>query len=727
MEISTVEEIRLLLKYIAQGYKVPKILYDHVMDVAVREIEEKKRVVLIKRDPDVSTGRFQGRYVKIISGATLEIHPTEVGPFGADFDGDMMAIYAPMSEEAQTEAKERMIKATGTSKINDPNFSLSKEMMTGIFTLTYKQKKNTPKVIKTVEEAIKLHIGTIVKIKYKGNHKTTAGRVVFNNALPKWYPFVDEPVDKKVVNRIVSEIIEKSHSDFITTMNKLNDVSFHYATMYPSSFGLDMMEISPELLKLKERLAKEKDPAKQSLIVDKLMPDALLRHMKKNQPELYLQIASGAAKGTNQIQQVMVAKGIIADPEGNILPPITKSISDGYSATEYFDASAGARKGIIDRSLNTAHGGYSYRKIVFVVGNVELNHRVRNCGTTRGLNLKLTPELFKKLRGRYIVDGRDFKPVTPKMVGQKIELRSPVFCTTSKICPTCYGELHKQLNTRNVGMVAAQQMNISEKIMKSFHLGGAVELKTLDLVNELMVNVDEMKRSKIEKNVYQKEDILYLKDEFASITIDTTRYSKDYIKIDKDVIELKAGYFEISFRDISSKLTIEQDTILFLTGDIEKSKGIITIMYGKDDKLFSVKPKAKDFTKLAQVMDAYVGGKSPWVDPESLYMKFFRGMFINEENYDSVHLEILLSNILRDSKDPQKPARLVTPYNPKLYSIKTLPSIISYPLGIAFENFNKSISYGMISERSPASPIEKVVLGETLLKDEDVEKYRSRA
>jgi hypothetical protein len=38
---ASIEEIRLALKYMAKGYKVPKIVHDVIFETAVREIEEK--------------------------------------------------------------------------------------------------------------------------------------------------------------------------------------------------------------------------------------------------------------------------------------------------------------------------------------------------------------------------------------------------------------------------------------------------------------------------------------------------------------------------------------------------------------------------------------------------------------------------------------------------------------------------------------------------------------
>jgi hypothetical protein len=85
---TNIDELRKILSYLSKGYKVPKIVYDTIFEIAVREIEEKKRVVLIKRDPNVHKGRIQSVYVKIIDGETINVHPGIVNGFGADFDGD---------------------------------------------------------------------------------------------------------------------------------------------------------------------------------------------------------------------------------------------------------------------------------------------------------------------------------------------------------------------------------------------------------------------------------------------------------------------------------------------------------------------------------------------------------------------------------------------------------------------------------------------------------------
>jgi hypothetical protein len=88
-----VDELRKLLKFFYRGYKVPKIISDTLWDTAVREVENKGRAVLVKRDPNVERDRISAMFVKIVDGGSIRMHPSSVRGFGADFDGDSTYSY----------------------------------------------------------------------------------------------------------------------------------------------------------------------------------------------------------------------------------------------------------------------------------------------------------------------------------------------------------------------------------------------------------------------------------------------------------------------------------------------------------------------------------------------------------------------------------------------------------------------------------------------------------
>ena len=473
----TIDEIRKLLTFISKGYKVPKIVYDTIRKVAKVEIEDKDRVVLVKRDPDIGRGRIQAMYVKIVEGNAIEFYPPSVVGFGADFDGDSVAVYLPLSKEAQAEARSKMVVATSNEKIDSQNFAISNEMLGGLYVLTTRDKGGV--YIKMDDRLETLDADTIEKykdkdpgkrviIKYKGSMiQTTLGRVVFNSLLPDYVRFWDKVADKKTTQKLLSDIIAVNKNDYGLVIDNLMKFGFYYSTVYPLTVSLDMLTIPKSLEKKKQKLLTLETVEEKDLLVKEMEKD-MMDHLKNNVPDIYKLVVSGAVKSASQVRQIMVAKGLIQDPSGNILPPITNSFTDGYTPKQYFDASAAARKGVIDRALNTAYGGYEYRKIIYVVGNVKASLDNPDCETNLTLNVKCSNDMFKRLQGRYVLDSNNkVVPVDSSMIGRMIRLRSPIYCQSWKICRTCYGELLRQVKSENVGIISAQEVgSLSERIMK---------------------------------------------------------------------------------------------------------------------------------------------------------------------------------------------------------------------------------------------------------------------
>jgi hypothetical protein len=390
---------------------------------------------------------------------------------------DTYGLYAPLSEEAQKQVKDKMVSAYDFNSLGGTHFELNKEMFIGLYTLTYTQLKDkTIKKPKNFEELDKLHIGQIVEYTLKGKRiKTTAGRIIFNLTLPKWFPIVNEEIDKKKINKILKEVLEKGkETEFVETIDKVMKLGFKYATLYPKTFSIDMGKLPKNILDLKVELAKEPDLSKQMNILSQMNKE-LAEYLKETDSDLHYIIASGASKGMEQMRQIMVSKGVVLNAVGEPLAPIIESFNDGYTPESYFEASAGSREGTISRSINTRSGGYAYRKIVFIVGNVEADINIGNCGTKSTLDIKLTKDLFPRLQGRYVLENGKVSPIRENMIGEIIHLRSPIFCETKKICRTCYGDLIKQLDSSNVGILAAQSVgSLAEKIMKC-SAGGILE------------------------------------------------------------------------------------------------------------------------------------------------------------------------------------------------------------------------------------------------------------
>ena len=251
----------------------------------------------------------------------------------------------------------------------------------------------------------------------------------------------------------------------------------------------------------------------------------------------------------------------------------------------------------------------------------------------------------------------------------------------------------------------------------SFHVGGAVSVASINYKEVLMQNIEDSLESKLISLILQNHNELITKANLTRVSIQKSIYKGDYkIQRMEDRLRLPNGYFELEIDDLKIPATIEQEVdVLLEDGTLEENEDYISVIYPTNSIVLSSPPVSEDNVLLAQKLDSMAGGKSPWTTPESLYMKFYTTLK-GTGGWDSCHLEVIISNILRWRKDPQQPARLKEPYDPITLSVKTLPFVISWPLGLAFENFGKGLQYGLISDRGPSSKIEKVMFGESLIK-----------
>lgn len=245
--------------------------------------------------------------------------------------------------------------------------------------------------------------------------------------------------------------------------------------------------------------------------------------------------------------------------------------------------------------------------------------------------------------------------------------------------------------------------------------GGAVEFKKIDILKELGLNIDSNEETHLKRLFNQVENDLFCNNALTKIVINKSLFQDEYaIKKDGDVYKLPLGYFVLSTGELRIDATIEQPIELSIPTDYSETSSTIELIYGQGAKILHIKSFSIAPEKIAQHLDSLVGGKSPYTSPESLLRKFHNDL-AGFNNYDMTHLEVIVASVLRNKLDPMIPARLKEPYNPETFSIKALPGVISWSLGMAYENISKALSTGLISDDTKnLSQIEKVLYGEPL-------------
>ncbi|MEH1767746.1 MAG: DNA-directed RNA polymerase subunit beta'' [Nostoc sp.] len=377
--------------------------------------------------------------------------------------------------------------------------------------------------------------------------------------------FRNRVVDKGQLRNLISWAFTNYGTARTAVMaDKLKDLGFRYATKAGVSISVDDLMIPPTKRLLLEAAEEEiratetryqrgeiTEVERFQKVIDtwngtsEALKDEVVVHFKKTNPlnSVYMMAFSGARGNISQVRQLVGMRGLMADPQGEIIDlPIKTNFREGLTVTEYIISSYGARKGLVDTALRTADSGYLTRRLVDVSQDVII--REFDCGTTRGLAIRPMTEgaktlipLATRLMGRVI--GEDVvHPVTKELIAarnspisedlaKKIEksgvgevvVRSPLTCEAARsVCQHCYGWslAHAKMVDLGeaVGIIAAQSIGEpgTQLTMRTFHTGGVFTGEVAQQVRSKIDGTVKLPR-KLKTRTYRTrhgEDALYV-------------------------------------------------------------------------------------------------------------------------------------------------------------------------------------------------------------------------
>ncbi len=448
------------------------------------EILSKDELCILNRQPSLHRLSVLGFKLKITLDSIIKIHPLVCPPFNADFDGDQMAVYIPISVESKQEVMDKLL--VTNNLINPSNGTLStkpsQDMVLGIYALTNNEFKSLRN-----------------KVLYKGK-EITESRKIFNKCLPKGYPLIDEVVSSKLLVSMLTSIQKNYETNVIAeVLDNIKMVGFKYATLFGATMSLDDCYIEG-YKKIRDEIY-----GRESLVdqIRGISSDEVLDFLKKGFKYSYM-IDSGSRGTYEQAGQMLFTRGFISNFDGKIISdPIKSNYLEGMNPKELFNSTYGSRKGLLDVALNTGMSGYLSRKLVFTCVNLMLDKNIKDCGTTDLLpvfvnNNKKAEMLF----GKWMKTDSGLEMINESncydLIGQTIQIRSVMYCLSEKVCTICYGYLYKLMDSRFVGIIAAQSIGEcnTQLVLRTFHISGLAKLaeedendndgmKQQDIVNDL--------------------------------------------------------------------------------------------------------------------------------------------------------------------------------------------------------------------------------------------------
>ncbi len=532
---------RLVDLELAQNIKSAKRMVERrrpqVWDVLEDVIKE--HPVMLNRAPTLHRLGIQAFEPVLVEGKALQIHPLVCTAFNADFDGDQMAIHLPLSAEAQAEARVLMLSANNilSPASGRPIVTPTQDLVIGGFYLT-EQVDGAPgegRVFRHLwevqraldEKSLSLH-AKITMRRPGDTFETTAGRLLFEEALPADYPERFGHVTSVIKKREMGIIVERLSDTYMkaevaTALDQIKNLCYRYASQSGLTVSIDDVKTPSSKRDILDRYESQAEKVegqfRKGIITDgerrqqevRIWTDATAEVQRAMEAEFKAQrfnpidmmVGSGARGNMTQMRQIAGMRGLVANPRGDMIPrPIKKNFREGLETLEYFIATPGARKGLVDTALRTADSGYLTRRLVDVAQ--ELIVREEDCGTTLGLWIdNVVPDtankrnyLDTKLFGRTLLqpvtlaDGAVLQKGTilsdteavalrddPNI--DRVRVRSVLTCDAELgVCALCYG---RSLATGKpielgeaVGVIAAQSIGEpgTQLTMRTFHTGG---------------------------------------------------------------------------------------------------------------------------------------------------------------------------------------------------------------------------------------------------------------
>lgn len=212
--------------------------------------------VFLNRAPTLHRLGIQAFKPKLVEGRAIRLHPLVCTAFNADFDGDQMAVHLPLSEKARAEAEILMLASNNIlgPKDGKPIVTPGQDLVLGNFYLNMEEKAeefyakadrlealgekveaerwrrygdNEGHVFKDIDEILMAYATGVVHLhsriavpanavgktsfteeQYGKYLVTTVGKIIFNQALPEDFPYVNEASPKALVATPDSEFLD---------------------------------------------------------------------------------------------------------------------------------------------------------------------------------------------------------------------------------------------------------------------------------------------------------------------------------------------------------------------------------------------------------------------------------------------------------------------------------------------------------------------------------------
>ncbi|KAJ6215297.1 hypothetical protein RDWZM_010615 [Blomia tropicalis] len=478
-----------------------------------------------------------------------------------------MAVHVPLSLEAQAEARLLMFSHMNllSPAIGDPISIPTQDMLIGLYAKEFDDTNRNSDLFTSTRPVVPEFLRE--SRSRRGSFPTTDSNPLSNRTQQNMevlmaeranLVFHNKVIDGTAMKRLISRLIDHFGMAYTShILDQVKTLGFQQATATSISLGID------DLLTIPSKRWLVQDAEQQSLILEKhhhygnvhaveklrqsieiwyATSEYLRQEMNPNfrmtDPlnPVHIMSFSGARGNASQVHQLVGMRGLMSDPQGQMIDlPIQSNLREGLSLTEYIISCYGARKGVVDTAVRTSDAGYLTRRLVEVVQHIVV--RRIDCGTARGISVSpqngMMPEriFIQTLIGRVLADdiymGTRCIATRNQDIGiglvnrfitfraQPIAIRTPFTCrSASWICRLCYGRspTHGDLVELGeaVGIIAGQSIGEpgTQLTLRTFHtVQNDQYVESEQVIAEIRAGTSTLNfKEKIRKHIYSDSD-----------------------------------------------------------------------------------------------------------------------------------------------------------------------------------------------------------------------------
>ena len=450
---------------------------------------------------------------------------------GGDYDGDTVSIRGIWTEEANLEVEEIMNRKMTALNITGSNSRVvSKEIFNSYYALTkigeggkvINQYDHTEylstspdgytrtKLSKMFADTANTSEGNKVSRKkarhatwdkmtipanyfYEGHAEvsTTIGRFVFNKYVLQGSGVIQATglitgllnkgglgdVDNLIGQLYREDVITRAH--FNTYIDRRDNLGYWLNGMLAHSISLKMLKPMKEIEKKKKELFKKYEKEIQAGNIDVMtqISNELVDYAKellKDDPgmDLYL---SGDLDFGNNYKNNAILKGPVMNKITNEFDFIGTSFMGGIDPKDIPAHANSILSGQFPASIATKDSGYMGKKLLALLQMTEVDEPGTDCHTKNPIPITIDKGNKNDMVYSYIDVGGQLQLLTREnidsYVGKTVMMRSPMSCTTPKICSKCAGELFYKLDIKQAGLFATQLSHSALNLgLKSKHV-----------------------------------------------------------------------------------------------------------------------------------------------------------------------------------------------------------------------------------------------------------------